>query len=100
MVSTYYKRLRKEEPWKLHYFWAKDRCRTRKTNSNYDFYAARGITFNLTMRQVKLLWLRDKAYSLTKPAIDRINSSIGYTLFNCRFIEQTENFLRAINKLK
>ena len=95
MKSEYYQKLKRERPWELHYYWGKDRCRTRKTNAHFEHYAGRGITFALTIRQIKLLWIRDHAQNLLQPSLDRINEKLGYTLFNCRFIEQADNFLRT-----
>jgi hypothetical protein len=76
--------------WYLHWRWAKDRCE-RLTAQNYRFYGAIGIRFLLTLRQIHLIWLRDKAYSLKQSSLDRIDSKGDYEFFNCRFIERNEN---------
>lgn len=92
------KKRRLEFPWEQHYYMAKNRC-TVKTRPAYRFYGARGIKFELTMGEVRMLWFRDDAHLLKKPSIDRIDSKGNYVWENCRFIEQNEN-CRKGNKLK
>ena len=85
--NTWYPKVKIERPYLLHYRWAKDRVRnTEKNNRSH-----KGLAFLLTKQQIKLLWLRDKAYNLIKPSLDRINSNLGYEYFNLRFIENIEN---------
>ena len=74
----------------LHLRWAKERC-NRINAPNYRFYGALGIRFLLTVRQIHLIWLRDKAHSLKQASLDRIDSKRDYEFFNCRFIEHNEN---------
>ena len=49
----------------------------------------------LTLKQVRKLWFRDKAHTMQRPSLDRINSDGNYTFNNCRFIELRENISRA-----
>jgi hypothetical protein len=95
--QKYKRRIKTEQPWLWHYWWAKDRCASRPKMSCYKHYAGKGIFFLLTKRQIKLLWLRDQAHKLFRPSLDRIDAEIGYEYFNCRFIEYTENSWRALN---
>lgn len=45
----------------------------------------------ITVKELKTIWLRDKAYLMEKPSIDRINSKGDYTFTNCQYIELSEN---------
>ena len=54
-------------------------------------YHKRGIKNFLTIKNLKILWFRDKAYLLKEPSIDRIDTHGHYTLENCRYIELTAN---------
>lgn len=94
--KRYKDKIRREQPWIWHYWWAKDRCSLRPSSCNRMVYAERGIKFFLTKRQIKLLWLRDGAARMDKPSLDRKDSRLGYEFFNLRFIEFQENRLRAL----
>lgn len=83
-------RYRKENPWLMAYTNAKQRCNNPK-NPKYKNYGAKGIKFELTIEEIKKLWFRDKAYLLTKPSIDRLDSKKNYTYENCQFIEHRIN---------
>jgi len=80
----------KENPWLPHLYDARKRC-TNNKNSHYKYYGGRGITCSLSVKEIKFLWFRDKAYLLEQPSIDRINNDGNYTVDNCRFIEMKEN---------
>lgn len=56
-------------------------------NRWYPNYGAKGITCDLTSATLKVIWMRDEAWKLKKPSLDRIDSSGNYTLSNVRFIE-------------
>ena len=84
--AEYNKNYRKSHPWLTHWDHARTRC---LPNSKYGKYYPR-VTFSLTVSDVKELWLRDKAWLLKKPTIDRINNG-NYTKDECRFIELVEN---------
>ena len=91
------KNYNEKEPWKRVYYNAKARCEN-PNNSRYKYYGGRGIKFLLTMKQVKFLWFRDKAYFLDIPSIDRIENNGHYTLDNCRFIEHVDNVIKGSSK--
>lgn len=84
---------RKRNPWYYHFYGARYRCESPKCVS-YKYYGAKGITFQLTMEEVKALWIRDRAAELRAPSLDRLDSSQGYIWGNCRFIELSENSSR------
>ena len=76
-------------PWNRTFTAIKNRCK------NADRYAGRGIKCRITPQDIYALWLRDGAFSLKYPAIDRIDNDGDYYLDNCRFIEREENTRRA-----
>jgi len=57
----------------------------------YKYYGGKGIKFFLTLRDMKLMWSRDKAHLMEKPSVDRINPDGHYELSNCRFLENHLN---------
>jgi len=69
---------------------AKGRCEIPSTNK-FEYYGGRGIKCLLTFDDLKFLWQRDDADSLTQPSLDRLDSCSHYTVDNCRFIELAEN---------
>lgn len=85
----YWAKLRKERPWMIWYFNVKSRCKNKCLN-----YKKQGVKFYLTKEEMKTLWLRDKAYLLDSPSIDRIETTGNYTYDNCRFIELSVNLNR------
>jgi len=85
-IKDYYIKRKKKMPWLSHYRAAKGRCIYKK-NNKYKNYGAKGIKMLLTVEEVKILWLRDRAFEMNKPSIDRINSKDDYKFSNCRFIE-------------
>lgn len=84
---------RKLHPWYTSLDHARQRCNNFK-NKKYKWYGAKGIKCFLTIKEIKELWFRDKAYKLKKPSIDRIDNEGHYEFNNCRFIEQSENSRR------
>lgn len=82
---------KKEHPWVITFDHIHARC-TNPNNKDYKRYGGRGIK-NLfkNSEEIKLLWIRDNAYLLKEPSIDRINNDGNYCLENCRFIEKSEN---------
>lgn len=78
------------KPWLKHLMNARRRCSDKKL-SCYSYYGGNGIKCLLTHAEVKALWDRDKAVSLRKPNIDRINPKGHYAFNNCRFIEHSLN---------
>lgn len=88
--KKYYNNIIVNEPWIKNYKAAKSRCNG-KNNNRYPRYGGRGIKFNLSLEDIKNLWLRDDASKMLKPSIDRIDNDGNYTFANCRFIELSEN---------
>lgn len=76
----------KNAPWYGHYMAARKRCRKK-----YGLYYRKKIKCFLTLEDVKRIWLRDKAWALERPSLDREDSRGDYTAQNCRFIEWIEN---------
>ena len=72
----------------------RQRCEN-PNNDRYKYYGHRGIKCLLSKVDIEILWKRDKAFLLTRPSIDRINSKNHYKFSNCRFIELSENSRRA-----
>ena len=83
-------KVRKLMPWYNSFHHAKTRCENKKC-SPYPRYGGRGIKFMLTIKEIKKLWIRDKAYLQNSPTIDRKNNDGNYEYSNCRFIERIEN---------
>lgn len=81
----YDRRYREKKPWVPHICWAKRRCTDPRWKSHH------GKEHTLTAEQGEYLWLRDGASEMEKPSLDRIDTSKGYTLDNCRFMEWLEN---------
>jgi len=83
----------KQNPWKKTLTNIRQRCQN-KRNSMYRWYGGKGIKVCITAGELKYLWLRDKAFRMLRPSIDRIDSNKNYTQRNCRYIEQHENLCR------
>jgi len=73
---------------------ARQRCTNPNTRS-YKDYGARGIKCFLTIDEMVELWFLDEAWLMKRPSIDRINNDGNYTFLNCRFIELSQNTIRA-----
>jgi len=83
-----------KNPW---YFSCKH-ARARCNNPNhkcYKRYGGRGIKMLLLLQDVKELWLRDRAFEMKKPSLDRVDNDKNYTVENCRFIEFAKNLERG-----
>lgn len=71
-----------KEPWRRTLASIKARCACK-----YSYYKQHSIKNYLTLKDLKYLWIRDKAYLMQQPSIDRINSYKNYTITNCRYLE-------------
>ena len=71
-----------KEPYYKAYYRAKSRCAP--TGS----YKKRGIKCLLSIKDIRYLWFRDKAYLMKEPTIHRKVSSKGYTKENCQYLER------------
>ncbi len=94
------KHLHRKERRKIPWIRVKDaigsRCNATKTH-----YFERGIKNKLTLEEIKTLWFRDKAYSMKRPSIHRIDNDKNYTFNNCQFMELSKNIsLGQIEKHK
>lgn len=87
---NYYKDYLKAKPWITKLKGIRQRC-TNPKNPTYKYYGAKGIMAIITASDLKYLWFRDKAYNMTCPSIDRINSKGSYAFENCHFIEKRDN---------
>jgi hypothetical protein len=79
-----------EHPWAVALYNARARCNN-PNHEHYPWYGGKGIKCLLTTKEVKLLWIRDKAELLIKPSIDRKDNNEDYTFDNCQFIERDIN---------
>ena len=85
--------LKQKYPWKSHFYSLRRRC-TVSTIADYKYYGGKGIKCLITMEEIKQLWIREKAYLMDKPSIDRKDSNKDYIFNNCRFIELRVNVAR------
>ena len=79
-------RWRKKNPWYVCLRAAKQRCNN-KNHDSYPNYGGRGIRCLLTLKEIKQLWVRNKAYNLKKPSLDRKHEDKNYTLDNGHFMD-------------
>ena len=86
---------RNENPWSNCWQNAKTRCTDNRKRS-WKWYGGKGIKVLATIKDFKTLWFRDKAYLMSCPSIDRIDSNGHYSLENCRFIEKSLNASRTV----
>jgi hypothetical protein len=84
-----------KEPWKRTYSGIVARCGPNKRMVLLKNYAGKGIKCRITPEELKKIWFRDKAYSMERPSIDRINPNKDYVASNCRYLEVSENSGRA-----
>ena len=80
-------------PWRRFLKLIKKRCNNPKQDG-YKYYGGKGIKCDITYDDLELLWVRDKAYEMNTPSIDRINSNKNYTLENCQFLEHIDNSIK------
>jgi hypothetical protein len=83
-------RYKLRKPWVRHLEWARRRCKDPKAKA-WPSHGAKGIKCRLTLQEVETLWIRDAAARMTKPSLDRIDSSKDYEFWNCRFVEHFNN---------
>jgi len=82
-----------KNPWVNVWHQAKTRC-TNPSNPSYKYYGGRGIKFFITKNEIHFLWIRDEAWKMKQPSIDRINTDGHYEISNCRFIEMSDNIAK------
>lgn len=89
-VTTFRLAHRGKIPWEQHYRNSKARCENPK-EPKYKYYGGRGIRHFLTRADIHALYVRDKAWLMKIPSLDRIDGDGNYTVKNCRFIEFSLN---------
>ena len=77
-----------EHPWRTAFYNSRARAAGKRGKSY------KGIEFTLTKEQVEFMWLRDEAWKLEWPSIDRLDNNVGYIFENCKFIEFIANARR------
>lgn len=93
--KNYLKKYKQTHRWSVSLYQARLRCNNPNTTYYYR-YGGRGIKCFLTLKEIKQLWFRDKAYLMKRPSIDRKNNDGDYTFKNCRFMERKDNTLRYL----
>lgn len=88
--ATYRKKMLAVAPWKRFAKHARERC-TNPNHVKFKRYGARGILYDLTFNDLEIMWLRDRAFEMKSPTIDRIENDGNYTFTNCRFLERSDN---------
>lgn len=56
------------------------------SSSKYEYYGGKGISVEISRRELRSIWDRDGASKMKIPSIDRIDSNKNYELNNCRFV--------------
>jgi len=79
-----------KNPWYGSFLNARARCNY-KNCKDYPDYGGRGIKFLLSLKEIKELWFRDKAYLMKQHSINRKDNNGDYTFENCEFIEMGIN---------
>ena len=81
---------KEKQPWYFSWKAAYRRC-TDPKNNRYQYYGAKRIRFELPFWETGWIYVRDKAYEMSRPNLHRLDESIGYTLTNCCFIENKKH---------
>jgi hypothetical protein len=84
------KKYYKDYPWRKKFYVIKERCEN-SHNSHYKYYGGRGIKCLITQEELKSIWIRDKAYLLKRPSINRKDNDGNYTFENCEIVEWGKN---------
>ena len=82
--------LLKRHPWGISFVNIGQRC-TNKNHPKYKFYGEKGISRDISSDELRRMYLRDRAYLMKSPSVDRVDASKGYNFKNCRYIEMEEN---------
>jgi hypothetical protein len=80
----------KRPHWEVAYRNIKHRCEN-KNDVRFDYYGGRGIKCLVTPAMLKAAFIRDSAWNLERPSIDRKNSDGNYSRGNIRWIEFIQN---------
>ena len=68
----------------------KHRCNN-QNDKKWKYYGGRNIRCLITAAELRGAFIRDKAWKLKRPSVDRINNDGHYEPSNIRWIEQSEN---------
>ncbi len=90
--------MRNTTKWYICWKACRQRCNNPKVD-NYKYYGGKGIKALITKEEVYSLWIRDKAYKMKRPSLDRLESNDHYTYSNCQFIELKDNVIKG-NRLR
>jgi hypothetical protein len=85
----------KTHPWIRTLVSINQRCNNPK-NERYNQYGKRGIKNYLTKEDIKFLWVRDRAFEMMQPTIDRKDNDGHYELSNCQFLELIEHNKKSV----
>jgi len=66
------------------------RCKDLRVN-NFEYYGGKGIKCLIKSSDLKISFMRDRAYNMKNPSIDRIDPDGNYTPENTRWIEFSRN---------
>lgn len=80
----------KRQPWTVSYVNIGQRCHN-ENHPKYKFYGARGIRRDISSAELKRMWIRDRAFLMKSPSVDRVDANKNYTFGNCRYIEFSDN---------
>ena len=91
-------RWKRLNPWARYVEFARRRCSPKKDSEKWHkFYSDKGVECHLTAEQLKEVWMRDEAWKLRRPSLDRKDSRFNYCNWNVRFIEFNHNSMIATN---
>lgn len=93
-IKAYSKESHRQFPWRRTFAGIKNRC----TNKNSPTYKNR--LGDITSDQLKAIWLRDQAYLMVRPSIDRIDNDGVYTKSNLRYIEASDHAVKTGNETR
>ena len=78
------RRYRKSHPWSI--TWENINSRVKGYGGRTDYVHLENC---LSLKQLRYLWFRDKAFKMDKPSLHRKNNQKGYTVRNCEYVEQS-----------
>ena len=94
IVMEFKKKNKGTLPWGRTYGNIRGRC-VRGSDPKWKYYGGRGIECRITIGELGFTWLRDKAWTLKQPSIDRVDRSGHYEIENVRWIEMDDNRRRG-----
>lgn len=88
--KAYQEQRRKQKPWLRLVEYAKRRC-TDPNHKSYPWYGARGIKCTLTKEEIEQIWIRDEAFLMNTPSLERKDVNKDYCFENCMILELKDN---------